>query len=215
MADPGPSPREPWPTPHHPGPAPGDEGQGLPYLESGLLGRRVVRLWGPLDDRSVTLAAAELMTLDATGDAPVQLIVASSGGPLHLALSLVDTMDLLGVPVHVICLGRVEGAAALVVAAGAKRAAARHAQFRLSAPEVEASGNAAQLAAWAGQHRLELERFAQRLAQACGRPYEHVEADLSMGRWLDAEGAMAYGLVDEIWSPPARPAPPRRPLGFV
>lgn len=200
-------------------PGPGEPAQG-PWpssLDSGLLGRRVVRLWGPLDDNTVTEVSAELMALDAMGDDPVQLIVASTGGPLHLALSLVDTIDLLGVPVNVTCLGRVEGAANLVVAVAAKRAAARHAHFRLCTPEVTVSGNASQLTAWAEQHRLELERFTQRLAQACGRHYEHVEADLSTGRWLDADAALAYGLVDEIWAPPPRSgplSPPRRPLGF-
>jgi ATP-dependent Clp protease protease subunit len=157
-----------------------------------------------LDDACATEVAAQLMALDATGDGPVQLIVASSGGPLHLALSLVDTMDLLGAPVHVTCLGRVEGAATLVVAAGQKRAAARHAQFRLCAPDVSAAGNASQFSAWAEQHQLELRSFTRRLAQACGRHYEHVEADLVAGRWLDADTAVAYGLVDEIWGLPAR-----------
>ncbi|MGO9658669.1 MAG: ATP-dependent Clp protease proteolytic subunit [Acidimicrobiales bacterium] len=192
---------------------------GAPSLEAQLLDRRVVRLWGPLDDASVGRACAEMMALDATGDAAVQLYVGSSGGPLHLALTLIDTMDLLGVPVHVTCLGRAQGAVIGVVAAGARRAAAPHAQFYLSEPEVSVSGRASQLAAWADHHRAQLERFVQRLAEATGRPAEHVEADLSIGRWLDAEQARQYGLVDYIWGPggPARPEPqtgPARPLGF-
>ena len=92
-----------------------------PSLEAQLLERRVVRLWGPLDDMAVARACAELMALDATGDGAVQLYVGSSGGPLHAAMSFIDTMDLLGVPVNVICLGRVEGAAVGVVAAGVRR----------------------------------------------------------------------------------------------
>ena len=177
----------------------------------------MVRLWGPLDDAPVAKACAEMMALDATGDEAVQLYVGSSGGPLHSAMSLIDTMDLLGVPVHVTCLGRAEGAAVGVVAAGARRVAAPHAQFHLTEPEVSVSGNASQLAAWAEHHRVELERFVQRLAQATGRPAEHLEADLSLGRWLDAEEALRYGLVDEIWRPGGRrrllapcPGPPRR-----
>jgi ATP-dependent Clp protease, protease subunit len=193
-----------------------DAGPEHPELSAGLLGRRVVRLWGPLDDRAVNQVAAELMALDAMGDEPVQLFLASSGGPLHLAMSLVDTVDLLGVPVHVTCLGRVEGAAVLLAAVAARRVAARHAQFHLCAPEVTASGNATQIAAWAEQHRLELDRFSERLSRASGRHREHVEADVATGRWLDAEAAVGYGLVDEIWAggrglgPPS----PRRPLGF-
>jgi ATP-dependent Clp protease, protease subunit len=187
-------------------------------FDAQLLDRRVVRLWGPLDDMAVARACAEMMALDATGDSAVQLYVGSSGGPLHSAMSLIDTMDLLGVPVHVVCLGRAEGAAVGVVAAGAHRVAAPHAQLHLSEPEVSVSGNASQLTAWAEQHRVELERFVKRLAQASGRPAEHVEADMAMGRWLTAEEALAYGLVDEIWGRgrgPDRPASgPRRPFGF-
>jgi ATP-dependent Clp protease, protease subunit len=189
-----------------------------PSLEAQLLDQRVVRLWGPLDDMTVARACAEMMALDATGDAAVQLYVGSSGGPLHSAMSLIDTMDLLGVPVHVTCLGRAEGAAVGVVAAGARRVAAPHAQFHLTEPEVSVSGNASQLTAWAEQHRIELERFVKRLAQASGRPAEHVEADLAIGRWLSAEEALGYGLVDEIWGrgrdPSGRPGGPARPFGF-
>ncbi len=192
-------------------------------LDAQLLDRRVVRLWGPLDDSTVAKACAEMMALDATGDEAVQLDIGSAGGPVHSAMSLIDTMDLLGVPVHETCLGRAEGAAVGVVAAGARRVAAPHAQFHLSEPEVSVSGNASQLAAWAEHHRVELERFVQRLAQATGRPVEHLEADLSLGRWLDAEEALRYGLVDEIWGPERGPGPrsgepprsgPHRPFGF-
>ncbi len=174
---------------------------GPQSLDAELLGRRVVRLWGPLDDSTVAKACAEMMALDATGDEAVQLYVASTGGPVHSAMSLIDTMDLLGVPVHVTCLGRAEGAAVGVVAAGARRVAAPHAQFHLTEPEVSVSGNASQLAAWAEHHRVELERFVERLARATARPAEHLEADLSLGRWLDAEEALRYGLVDEILGP--------------
>jgi ATP-dependent Clp protease protease subunit len=191
------------------GPPPEPEGprhqaaprEAVNFLDAQLLDRRVVRLWGPLDDSTVNRVCAEMMVLDATGDSAVQLYIGSSGGPLHTALALIDTMDLLGVPVHVVCLGRAEGAAVGVVAAGAKRVAAPHAQFHLSEPEVTASGNASQLAAWAEHHRIELERFVRRLAEATGRPAEHIEADLSLGRWLSAEEARNYGLVDEVWAP--------------
>src|SRR5580704_3098827 len=129
---------------------------GTQALDAQLLDRRVVRLWGPLDDATVAKVCAEMMSLDATGDEAVQLYVGSTGGPVHSAMSLIDTMDLLGVPVHVTCLGRAEGAAVGVVAAGARRVAAPHAQFHLTEPEVSVSGNASQLAAWAEQHRVEL-----------------------------------------------------------
>lgn len=176
------------------------EASGPGPIGAGLFERRIVRLWGPLDDGAVNLACAQMMALDATGDGAVQLLVASSGGPLHSALALIDTMDLLGVPVHVTCLGRAEGSAVGVVAAGTRRAAAAHAQFHLSEPDISFQGNAGQLEAWAGNHSRELGSFVRRLSEATGRPVEHIEADLSLGRWLDAEGALRYGLVDEVWA---------------
>jgi ATP-dependent Clp protease protease subunit len=139
------------------------------------------------------------MTLDATGEEPVRLVLGEARGPLSGVMALVDTIDLMGVPVHVDCLGRVEGAAVAVVAAGSWRAAAPHARFRLCEPGGSASGNADQLAAWAERHRCELDQFIARLARATGRHPEHVEADLSLGRWLGAQEAVAYGLVDEVW----------------
>ncbi|HTW10845.1 MAG TPA: ATP-dependent Clp protease proteolytic subunit [Acidimicrobiales bacterium] len=202
-------PGRPSPSEPHPGGAPelparpgGPRGPEPPdYLAAQLLERRVVRIWGPLDDYTVSRTCAELMALDATGDSSVQLYVGSSDGPLQAALSIIDTIDLLGVPVNVTCIGRAEGAVVGIVAAGAKRVAAPHAQFHLAEPEVTASGNASQLAAWAEHHRSQLERFVARLAEATGRPAEHLEADLSIGRWLSAEEAQGYGLVDEVWLP--------------
>ncbi|MDA8300197.1 MAG: ATP-dependent Clp protease proteolytic subunit [Actinomycetota bacterium] len=176
----------------------------MPFLDAQLLERRVVRVWGALDNRAVNRACAELMALDATGDAAVSLYISSSGGPLPPALALIDTMDLLGVPVNVTCLGAAEGTAVGVVAVGARRVAAPHARFHLREPEVEASGNAAQMAAWAEHHGSELARFVARLAEATGRPAEHVEADLSFGRWLSAGEALAYGLVDFVLEPGRR-----------
>lgn len=177
---------------------------GVPFIDAQLLERRVVRIWGALDDRAANQACAELMALDATGDSAVSLYMSSSGGPLQPALALIDTMDLLGVPVNVTCLGSAEGSAAGVVAAGAKRTAAPHSRFYLAEPKVEASGNAAEMAAWAGHHSAQLARFVARLAEATGRPAEHVEADLSLGRWLSAREALAYGLVDSVLEPGRR-----------
>jgi len=174
---------------------------GMPFLEAHLLEQRVVRIWGPLDDSAANQVCAELMALDATGDSAVTLYVSSGGGPFEPALAVIDTMDLLGVPVHVTCLGSAEGTAAGVVAAGAKRAAAPHARFLLRQPDVAGTGPAAQISAWAEHHQAQLDRFVERLAAATGRPAEHVEADLTIGRWLSASDALAYGLVDYVLTP--------------
>lgn len=74
-----------------------------------LFDQRVVFLWGRLDDTTASQLAAELMTLDATGDDPVQLQIDSPGGSLQAALCLVDVIDLLGVELTATCVGQAVG----------------------------------------------------------------------------------------------------------
>ena len=92
-------------------------------LSRRLLAQRVVLLHGPLDDLSVTRVAAELMTLDAEGDDPVTLRVDCGEAALAPALTLMDVIELMGVPVRALCLGQVGGGAVGVVAVCAHRAA--------------------------------------------------------------------------------------------
>ncbi|MDQ2728070.1 MAG: ATP-dependent Clp protease proteolytic subunit [Actinomycetota bacterium] len=195
-------------------PSPADGGGTGPWMDrlhAQLAEQRIVLLRGELDDDLAGRVTAELIMLDASGDAPVTLHVDSGGGPIHAAFSVIDTIDLLGVPVETVCVGRAEGSAVGVVAAAPSRQAARHARFRLSEPSSSVAGRAVELAAWAEHHQAQLARFVERLAAATGRAGEHVEADLSVGRWLDAPAAVSYGLVDRLWEPGTRD---RRSLGF-
>jgi ATP-dependent Clp protease protease subunit len=168
-------------------------------LRARLFERRLLFLTGPLDDRLAGDLAAQLMTLDASGDEPVQLQVDSPGGSLDAAFVVVDTIGLLGVDVHTTCAGRAEGSAVAVVAAGAKRRAAPHASFKLCQPKETVGGSAKDFEAWVAAHQRQLDEFHRHLAAATGRPFEVVEADTEAGRYLDAEAALQYGLVDEIW----------------
>jgi ATP-dependent Clp protease protease subunit len=195
----------------------GFEPVGPEVLREQLFQQRIVQLRGPLDDASAGRAAAELMALDALGDSSVQLYLDSSGGALSSAFTLIDTIDLLGVPVHVTCVGRVEGTAVGVLVAGERRTAAPHARFHLVEPTWSGEGNATELVGWVEHHQAELASFVRRIAEATGRPAEHLEADMALGRWMDAEEAVAYGLVHEIWKPKrgkGTEGGARRPLGF-
>ena len=99
-----------------------------------LLAQRVVLLHGPLDDLSVTRVAAELMTLDAEGDDPVTLRVDCGEAALAPALTLMDVVELMGVPVRALCLGQVGSGAVGVVAVCAHRAAMPSTRFSSSEP---------------------------------------------------------------------------------
>jgi ATP-dependent Clp protease protease subunit len=188
----------------------------LPELvRARLFDQRTVSLRGALDDELAGLVCAQLMTLDALGDESITLFVDSGQGTLSSAFSVMDTIELLGVPVDATCLGRADGPAVGVIAVAARRRASRHARFHLSAPQTAVAGTAGDLERWVSHHQQQLDNYVTRLSEATHRPIEHLEADLYAGRYLSAEDAVAYGLIDEIWEPKrSESPPPRPPLGF-
>jgi ATP-dependent Clp protease, protease subunit len=205
------------PIPHDaPEPRPSPAADWELRLRETMFERRIVQLRGSLEPELAGRVALELMSLDATGDEHVTLYIDSATGTLEAAFMVIDVIDLLGVPVHATCLGRAEGPAVAVLAVCDRRGSAPHASFRLCEPVSEAHGNASDMQRFAEQQRQQLERFIARLAEITGRPSEHIEADLSAGRYLDAREALEYGLVDEIWTP-KRSQPTdldREPFGF-
>lgn len=170
------------------------------WLQERLLDRRVVFLRGELDDELAGRVAVELMTLDATGDDPINLYVDSPGGSFEAAFTVIDTIDLVGIDVVTTAMGRVEGPAVGVVAAGHHRRATPNARFRLSQPSHTMTGRATELETWARHRTEQLANFVRRLVQATGQPAEHLELALDRGLYMNADEALHYRLVDEICS---------------
>jgi ATP-dependent Clp protease, protease subunit len=176
-------------------------GAGSGGLGEALFERRVVQIAARLDDATAAEIAARLMTLDALGDEPIDVIVDSSGGTLDAALALADTIDLLGVPTRSLCIGRAEGPAVLVLAVAGHREIAPSARLRISAPSASIDVSIRDIDTSVQRHRDRLERFVVRLAQATGRRIESVREDVLAERSFDADEAVAYGLADEVRRP--------------
>ncbi len=103
-----------------------------------------------------------------------------------------------------------------VLAACDQRRATKNTRFRVSAPEERFDASFRDAAAQLERLRSRMDRFVARLADATGRSPETVADDVAAGRSLDAEGALRYGLLDEVIDrPDARviPLPGRRPDG--
>ncbi len=179
---------------------PGDAGDGeRPSPFDALYERRSVWLRGPLDDGAANRLAAELLTLDAQSEAPIELIINSPGGAVPSGLSVIDVLGLLRAPVTTLCLGEAAGTAAAVLACGtATRRAAPTARITLRLGVTQLEGSASRLRQEADQ-LLELrDRLALRLAAATGQLPALVAFDLDQGGFLTAETALSYGLIDEV-----------------
>jgi ATP-dependent Clp protease protease subunit len=168
------------------------------WLQEKLFERRIVLITGRLDDAVATETAAAILTLDAAGDAPIEVHLDSADGTLEAAFALIDTLDAVRATVRVHCRGQVGGPAIGVVAAAGHRTAAPHTRFRLAQPSAKFSGTPEQIAGQSQQQRDLLWRLHARLAQVTGRPAEEIADDMRSGRYLDAREALDYGLIDAI-----------------
>lgn len=175
-------------------------GSAVPqWLEERLFDQRIVLLQGPVTAEAATRTAATLLTLDALGAGPVRLQLASPDGDLTAVFSLIDTLDLMRAPVHVVAIGEVGGAAVGIFAAGRRRMAHLSARFRLTEPKAAGvAGTADEIVSAASRFLQALEDLVLRVAAVTGQPRSRVEDDFAAGKLLSAAEAREYGLVEEI-----------------
>ena len=166
------------------------------WLAQRLLDQRVVALSGQLDDEAANRAVAQLGLLDATGDAPVSLRLSGVSADLGAVLTLVDALDLMGAPVHALCLGTLTGAAVALLAVADQRVAGRHVTVHLCEPRAPHGIPGRELETLAAEHARQLRHLQERIADACGRPADEIAADMRSGKLLTAEEARDYGLLD-------------------
>ncbi|MGE5187253.1 MAG: ATP-dependent Clp protease proteolytic subunit, partial [Acidobacteriota bacterium] len=167
-------------------------------MRARMFDQRVVVVNGELDDVVASRAAAELMMLDASGDEPVRLLLNCGGGTYAAAFTLIDVIDLLGVPVHALCIGRAEGVALGVLAVAARREAVPHARLRMCEPGEAFTGATADVERRAAQHDADVRRFRARLAEATRRPERWITDVLQEGRYLDVHEAIRAGVIDDV-----------------
>jgi ATP-dependent protease ClpP protease subunit len=111
-----------------------------PSTSETLYERCIILVTGRLDDGVAAGAAAGLVSLDATRDAPIEVHVDSPDDTLEAAFVLVDTLGMIRAPVRALCRGLVGTPAIDVVTAAGNRAASPHTRFGLAQPTVRLVG---------------------------------------------------------------------------
>ncbi|CAN5764557.1 hypothetical protein BH18ACT15_BH18ACT15_12910 [soil metagenome] len=168
---------------------------------SRLLDRRVVFLGASLDEATATLAAAQLLHLQAAspGEA-IHLCINTSGGSPTALLMLFDTMESLATEVSTVCVGQASGASALLLAAGTKgkRLAFPHARVILAHMREELGGVIGDLDVHAREVIRQRRLLEELLAAHTKSSVDRVSADMQRTRILTANEAREYGIVDRI-----------------
>ncbi|MEV0585865.1 ATP-dependent Clp protease proteolytic subunit [Nonomuraea sp. NPDC050310] len=191
-------PLRPDPFPAPPPPQPYNVHLTRDPVAERLFEQRLVLAHGELTTERLTQWCAALLTLDGAGDQPIKLHLSVPDAEPGAALTLLDTIESLRAEVHVMVTGQLGGPALVVLAGAASRRASPNALFRLGEPRFTAEGHAEQILAQQEQHRRVLDTVYRRLAELTRRPVEEVREDARRNRHLDADEAMAYGLVGPL-----------------
>ncbi|MFF7853611.1 ATP-dependent Clp protease proteolytic subunit [Streptomyces sp. NPDC007904] len=171
-----------------------------PYAK--LLQERIVLLGTRLDDTSANDVIAQFIHLEHLApERDISLYVNSPGGSFHAMSAIYDTLRHVACDVETVCLGRAEGTAALLLAAGTpgKRCVLPGARLVLRQPTPEpVEGAASDLAIRAEESVRVRARMEEILVRHTGRTPEEVRSDLERDTVLDARAAVDHGLADRV-----------------
>jgi len=172
-------------------------------IYSRLLKDRIVFIGTAIDDTMANSIIAQLLFLqmeDPKKD--VNIYVHSPGGYVTAGLAIYDTMQYISCDVATYCIGQAASMGAVLLAAGTKgkRYCLPNARIMIHQPLGGAQGQATDISIQAQEILRAKKRLNEILAHHTGQKFETVEKDTDRDRFMSAEDAKAYGLVDHVVS---------------
>jgi ATP-dependent Clp protease, protease subunit len=177
---------------------------------SRLLKDRIVILGTPINDQVANVIIAQLLYLESEDpEKDIRLYINSPGGVVTAGLAIYDTMQYVRPPVATYCIGQAASMAAIILAAGAekKRVALPNARIMIHQPLGGAQGQASDIEIQAQEILRIRARLNEILAEHCGRQVEDILRDTDRDKFMDAETAKRYGLVDDVLQRPLEAHP--------
>jgi ATP-dependent Clp protease protease subunit len=172
-------------------------------IYSRLLKERVIFVVGPVEDHMANLVVAQMLFLESENpDKDIHLYVNSPGGSVSAGLSIYDTMQFIKPDVSTMCMGLAASMGAFLLAGGArgKRFALPNSRVMIHQPSGGAHGQASDIDIHAREILTLRERLNTLLAEHTGQDIETIQRDTERDRFMSAEAAVQYGLIDRVLS---------------
>jgi ATP-dependent Clp protease, protease subunit len=179
---------------------------------SRLLRERIIFIGTPIDDHLSSLVVAQLLYLQGDDPTePISLYINSPGGSITAGLAIYDTMQYISPHVHTWCIGQAASMAAVLLAAGEKghRYALPYSRVLIHQPWGGVQGQAADIQIQA-EEMLRVRRWLNDILSAhTGQPLARIEQDTDRDKYMTAQEALDYGIVDIVArkDPKAGPQP--------
>ncbi|MFO3796385.1 MAG: ATP-dependent Clp protease proteolytic subunit [Anaerolineales bacterium] len=172
-----------------------------------LLKERIVFLGMPIDDQVANLIVAQLLYLNHEDpEREIQMYINSPGGQIYAGLAIYDTMQMISNPISTVAVGVTASFGTVLLTAGTKgrRYALPHATIHMHQPLGGAQGQAVDIEIQARQILRLKALLNEILSKHTGQPLEVIERDTDRDFYLDAQGAVEYGIVDQVLQPPPK-----------
>jgi ATP-dependent Clp protease, protease subunit len=172
-----------------------------------LLKERIIFLGTPIDDQVANLIVAQLLFLNHEDpEKEVQMYINSPGGVIYAGLAIYDTMQMISNPISTVAVGVTASFGTVLLTAGTKgrRYALPNATIHMHQPLGGAQGQATDIEIQAKQILRLKSLLLGIMAKHTGQPLEVIERDSDRDYYLEAKGAVDYGLVDQVLEMPEK-----------
>jgi ATP-dependent Clp protease protease subunit len=175
-----------------------------------LLENRIIFMDGVINDAVANVIVMKLLYLQSESRGQdIHLYVNSPGGSVTSTMAIYDTMQFIECEVATYCVGLAASGGAILVAGGSKgkRFALKHSKMMIHQPHGEVGGQVSDIEIQAKDILDTKKVLNELLAGHTGQPVERIEKDTERDRYMTADEAKEYGLVDDILMKPEADKP--------
>ena len=167
---------------------------------SRLMRDRIIWCAGPVNDNMSTIVQAQLMFLDNTESSDITMHIDSPGGSVKSGLSMVDVMDYIASDIVTVNTGMAASMGSVLLGAGTKgkRSSLRFSRTMLHQSSGGVQGNIQDARITMDEWEKINQTLFDLLGGYCGKPAEQVMKDATRDKWLSAQEAVDYGIIEEV-----------------
>jgi ATP-dependent Clp protease protease subunit len=170
-------------------------------IYSRLLKDRIIFLGTGVNDEVANSVVAQLLFLQSEDPkADIHLYINSPGGSVSAGLAIYDTMQFVACDVATYCIGQCASMGAVLLTAGAhgKRHALPNSRIMIHQPLAGMEGTAEEIMIHAKEFKKVKQKLNNILIKHTGHPLERIEQDTDRDRFMSAEEALDYKLIDKV-----------------
>ena len=170
-------------------------------IYSRLLKERIIFLGTPIDDYVSSVLIAQLLFLEAEDPTKdINMYINSPGGAITSGFGILDTMNYIKPKIITICMGQAASMAAILLGSGTKgkRMALENSRIMIHQPLGGVSGQATDIEIHTKEILFLKDKLNKILSNSTGKTVKAIENDTNRDKFMSAEQALEYGLIDKI-----------------